>query len=548
MKQLMSAALLGTGLIVGCGELGGSSTTFGGSMPIELTVTEGSSGSSGAGDSSSSSSSGEVVTTTTPTGELSASESGTGTDGGGCVDDDDCLGDPAGPVCDAGRCTTSCLPGDTKPCYTGPLEKVDVGACVRGTSTCAADGFGWGACEGEVLPLASEVCGNAVDDDCNGEADEDIDADGDGWGVCSGDCCDTAGDACFDPEKVNPGAYEYVGNEVDDNCDATIDEVAAACDGGLASDSADPEQYARALDLCSFTQESPAKPEDRVWGVISAKLTLADGKGAPAAASRSIRAGFGSKIKVQKHSSMVVMSSGHAADANDSKPGFAAFESGQDMKTTSPPPADWLAANAGKIPNPPGCPASDVPASNDAVMLTLRMRVPTNASSFSARMYFMSAEYPEYVCSKYNDFFVALVDSEAEGNPKDKNVAVYDDGQTQWPIGVNLVKVADGLFTQCEGGPVGCQGVKGTYNGCVSTSELVGTGFDANDANACNAVQKLAGGGTGWLTVRGNVMPGEVMEVRLAVWDTGGHIFDSLVLLDAWEWSIDPAAPGVTPG
>jgi hypothetical protein len=58
----------------------------------------------------------------------------------------------------------------------------------------------------------------------------------------------------------------------------------------------------------------------------------------------------------------------------------------------------------------------------------------------------------------------------------------------------------------------------------------------------------MAGGGTGWLTLRGNVSPGETMELRLAIWDTGGHIFDSLVLLDAFEWSLEPAAPGVTPG
>ena len=56
------------------------------------------------------------------------------------------------------------------------------------------------------------------------------------------------------------------------------------------------------------------------------------------------------------------------------------------------------------------------------------------------------------------------------------------------------------------------------------------------------------GDGSGWLTLRGNVDPGEVMEIRLAVWDTGGHIYDSLVLLDAWEWALDPAEPGVTPG
>lgn len=524
----------------------GSGGSFGDSvsMPIE-TGTTGSSGSSW-----SSSTGSETPTTGEPatTGSGSSTGAGSSSGGEGCVEDSDCEGDPDGPLCDGGRCNVACMPGDTRPCYTGPLDRVDVGACVRGTATCDADGLGWGACEGEVLPLPSEVCANLQDDDCNGEVDEDVDADGDGWGVCSGDCCDIDGDACFTPAQVNPGAFEYVGNDVDDNCDGEMDEVAAACDAGLASGTGEALDYARAIDLCTVTEESPADPKDRSWGVISAKFSLADGKGSPAAVSRSIRPGFGAVIEPQKNNSLIVLSSGHAADANDLSPAYAPFESGQDLKTTSPPPADWLAANAGKIPNPPGCPAPKVPAANDAVMLTLRMRVPTNASSFSARMYFMSAEYPEYVCSQYNDFFVALVDSKAAGNPADKNVAVYDDGNTQWPIGVNIVKVAEGLFSQCEGGPVGCAGVDGTYNGCKATNELVGTGFDALDKFACNAQQKLAGGGSGWLTLRGNVDPGEVMEIRLAVWDTGGHIYDSLVLLDAWEWSLDPAEPGVTPG
>ena len=40
------------------------------------------------------------------------------------------------------------------------------------------------------------------------------------------------------------------------------------------------------------------------------------------------------------------------------------------------------------------------------------------------------------------------------------------------------------------------------------------------------------GGGTGWLTISGNVMPGEVMELRIAIWDAGDSAFDSLVILD----------------
>ena len=549
MHTLRGAALTCTICLAACGDAAeGTGGSFGGSAPVE-TGTGGTSGETGTPTTSEGSSS--TSSSSSSSGSTSSASAVSGSSSGGdegCVDDSDCVDHPDGPICDEGRCGTACLAGDTRPCYTGPLDKVDVGACARGTATCEADGRGWGGCVGEVLPQPSELCGNAIDDDCNGAVDDDIDADGDGWGVCSGDCCDADGGECFDPAKVNPGAFEYVGNRVDDDCDGEMDELEAACDAGLATDSSEAMDYARAIDLCAVTEEMPADPKDRHWGVISAKFSLADGKGAPAAVSRSIRPGFGVVIKPQKHSSLAVLSSGHAADTTDKNPFFAGFEKGQDLKTTSSPPADWLAANGGKIPNPPGCPAPMVPAANDAVMLTLRMRVPTNAKSFSARMYFMSAEYPEYVCSQYNDFFVALVDSQAAGNPKDKNVAVFDDGQTQWPIGVNIVKVAEGLFTQCEGGPVGCAGVKGTYDGCESTDELNGTGFDAYDDFACSKAQVQAGGGSGWLTLRGNVEPGEVMEIRLAVWDTGGHIYDSLVLLDAWEWALDPAQPGVTPG
>ncbi len=529
--------------LTGCSE---PEETTEGSFSVSLPMTNSGADTTAAGSSTGpgSSSTGPV----TSSGEVPTEASSSSTGVAGCVEDSDCVGSPEGPLCVAGQCTTSCLAGDTKPCYTGPLEQADVGACKRGTTTCAADGLSWGACEGEVLPLPAELCANGADDDCNGEVDDDPDLDGDGWGVCAGDCCDEEGAACSSPVLVNPGAYEVVDNKVDDNCDGQLDEVAVACDAGLKSGSAVAMEYAQALDLCKVTEEAPADPKERTWGVISAKFSLADGTGSPAPASRAIRPGFGSVIKPQKFNSMAVLSSGHAADANDMDPVFAAFEQGKNHGTTSPPPADWLAANAGKIPNPPGCPAQKVPAANDPVMLTLRLRVPTNAKSFAAKMYFFSAEYPEYVCSQYNDFFVALVDSKAAGNPPDKNVAVFDDGKTQWPIGVNLVKVADGLFTQCEGGTVGCKGVAGVYNGCEGVAELAGTGFDAFDASACTPQQKFVGGGTGWLTLRGNVFPGEVMEIRLAVWDTGGFIFDSLVLLDAWEWSLDAAAPGVTPG
>lgn len=58
-----------------------------------------------------------------------------------------------------------CAEGDTRSCYTGPEGTAGRGICRSGTQTCR-DGA-WGACEGEVLP-AEEICGDGVDNDCNG--------------------------------------------------------------------------------------------------------------------------------------------------------------------------------------------------------------------------------------------------------------------------------------------------------------------------------------------------------------------------------------------
>ncbi|APR77107.1 Hypothetical protein A7982_02454 [Minicystis rosea] len=64
----------------------------------------------------------------------------------------------------------ACEPGTTRACYTGPASTKDVGLCKSGTETCAADGSGYGACEGEVLPAPAEDCSTPEDDDCNGTA------------------------------------------------------------------------------------------------------------------------------------------------------------------------------------------------------------------------------------------------------------------------------------------------------------------------------------------------------------------------------------------
>ncbi len=49
---------------------------------------------------------------------------------------------------------------------------------------------------------------------------------------------------------------------------------------------------------------------------------------------------------------------------------------------------------------------------------------------------------------------------------------------------------------------------------------------------------------TRWLLVRGNVIPGEELTLRLAIWDVGDAILDSTALLDAFHWELNPVVPG----
>jgi hypothetical protein len=80
--------------------------------------------------------------------------------------DDDCNG-----MVNEGGAGCVCVPGTTQPCYTGPAGTQGVGVCKGGVKTCAADGLGYGACVGEVVPQA-EKCNTPEDDNCNGQVNE----------------------------------------------------------------------------------------------------------------------------------------------------------------------------------------------------------------------------------------------------------------------------------------------------------------------------------------------------------------------------------------
>ena len=105
--------------------------------------------------------------------------------------------------------------------------------CAAGTQSCGNDGT-WGSCQDEVTPTTESCNGN--DDDCNGTAD---DGNPGGGGSCNtglyGICADgtqtcTVGTLqCVQNMQAAP--TETCGNGLDDDCNGTADDgCSVACD------------------------------------------------------------------------------------------------------------------------------------------------------------------------------------------------------------------------------------------------------------------------------------------------------------------------------
>lgn len=400
----------------------------------------------------------------------------------------------------AGACV--CQPGEQRSCWTGDSNQRGVGECRDGIETCSATGMAYGPCLGQVLPTI-EICGNGLDEDCTGVADDVFDIDGDGFTRCQNDCCETTADGCAEPAKVNPRAYDAPGNNLDDNCDGIIDNPpATACSTAANFSAPAPLLLAQAMDICETTTANGPG-----YGLVSATLSSAVANHPLNPRQYAVIQNFGTNVLPTRNGTMAILSSGAARDANDPDPVNPNGTGFQDSVNIGPAPADYLAAHGGVLQTVPGCPNGN-PTVRDMAKLSLVLRAPSNAQGFEYRFKFYSAEYPEWLCNDYNDFFLAMLYSNAPGIPADKNISFDVNG--------NPVSVNNAFFEVCQGCPLG-------------TTQLEGTNFPVNDA-----------GGTAWLTTTAPVVPGELFELVFYIWDTGDHAWDSSVLLDNFQWRLQP--------
>jgi hypothetical protein len=328
-------------------------------------------------------------------------------------------------------------------------------------------------------------------------------AGGDAGQANDGDCNDC------DP-NVNPGAFDVPADGKDEDCNGKVDDDGAACDASLQINSTDAMDAARALGLCK-SADAKATGRSKTWGVLSANYVLPDGTPLPDPIGHGLLGAFGVN-KPQEGAKMLALSSGTARAPTD--PGYQDV-GGWDKGYTSGTPAGYPKES-------PACRGITTGEAHDGAALELTIRVPTNAKSFTFDQNFFTYEFPLFICSEYNDFYVAMMTPQVPHLP-DGNIAFDQDG--------NPVSVNNSLLQVCVP-----QTIKGKKFTCpLGPSTLVGTGFDHAAA-------------TGWLQTTAPVKAGDTITLRLAIWDSGDGSLDSTVLVDKFAWSANEASgPTTTP-
>jgi hypothetical protein len=334
-----------------------------------------------------------------------------------------------------------------------------------------------------------------------------------------GDCndCDAS---------VNPGAVDVIkvdamgvplpdAMQVDNDCDGKAANAAEfLCDDNFAVDDADPFHGANAIEICQ-------KATGSKWGVVQADYVQIDGQplgGGDADLGHGLLGGFGPNVKPRAGKRMLVVSSGAARAPSD--PGFQSPDGFSKGYTSAFPPGFPIES--------PACPGVTTGEPNDSVALRLKLKVPTNAKSFKFNFKFYTYEFPEFICSQFNDFFTVLMDPPpADVNQTNKNIT-FDSMK-------NPVSVNNAFLEVCSPQSAGGK----TFSCPAGSSELSSTGFDESGWGGPHA-------GTSWLETTANVTPGSTITLTFGAFDSGDGILDSTGIVDNFRWSATAGSGTVT--
>lgn len=139
------------------------------------------------------------------------------------------------------------------------------------------------------------------------------------------------------------------------------------------------------------------------------------------------------------------------------------------------------------------------------------------------RYVFASEEYPEFVCSTYNDIFGFFIDGPGFSGPYERggeNLAVVPG--TNLPVTINSINPGT---AGTSGSPTGCDPPAGS---------LANSAFYVDNAGATHPVYD---GMTTILTAEANVIPCQTYTIQITLGDVGDGVFDSGVFLEAKSFS-----------
>jgi hypothetical protein len=310
----------------------------------------------------------------------------------------------------------------------------------------------------------------------------------------------------------DPKNYDVPGDGCDNDDDGTVDNPKVCDSGGGSGDAA--TDFAHALGICADATKDG-------YGLVKAAFMRGvTDTTEPFAEQHGILPKFGNVVKPREGKNLGVLSTGFAQEFNGdgSTPFFQGKTWWDDETSTTALPTGFPKVSD-------SCP-SDADGVSDVIVLSLTLKAPPNAGGLKFDFNFHSSEWPEWICTKFNDGFIAYLTSKA----KTDNISF--DAKN------NPVSVNNGFFDRCTPGTTtGCKGDHESTSTCPSgDGELAGTGFGTKGEACSSGKDATQGGATGWLSSSAPIGPGEEFTIQFAIWDTGDGDLDSSVLLDNFTW------------
>ena len=315
-----------------------------------------------------------------------------------------------------------------------------------------------------------------------------MDRDGDGYTPEGGDCDDTQA-------GINPGAYDDPENGVDDDCDGTRDNPPRDCDCVTAP------TLLEGLDICDLRFVRGATE------LSSAPSASAEGRGV-----RQIYGNTGNGLDTRVGCAYSVLDTGKIEPTVGGL-GDPDRQPGTDFYNPTMDPWSLVFCDGTEPdPDPEGGTGVEI---CDVQQYKIDFTAPPNAVGFTFDFVYLSAEYPEWVDLGFNDTFYAILDRPSTG--EHINISFDDYGAE--------IEVDNAFF---EDPP---------------TTSLAGTGYEVWVTNE-DFTNTVCGSSTGWLRTSWPIDPREEFSLTFSIHDEGDGIYDSMVILDNFRWSIDEVDPG----